>query len=58
MKASECSCGSYRFDFMFLSPTLQYLELLNSFIIELYGDALLACIILMLNHILMMMIRV
>jgi hypothetical protein len=32
---------------------------LDSFIIGLYGDALLACIILMLNHILMMiMIRV
>jgi hypothetical protein len=59
MKTSECSGGCYRFDLLFLSPTLEYSELLNSFIIELYDDALIDCIILMLNHILMMiMVRV
>jgi hypothetical protein len=59
MKASECSGGCYRFDLLFLSPTLSHSELLNFFTIELYDDALLDCIILMLNHILMMiMVRV
>jgi hypothetical protein len=59
MKASECSGGCYRFDLLFLSPTHYYLELLDSFVIELYDDALLDCVIVMLNHILMMiMVRV
>jgi hypothetical protein len=59
MKASECSGRCFRSDLLFLFPTLQYWEVLDSFIIGLYGDALLACIILMLNHVLMMiMIRV
>jgi hypothetical protein len=59
MKASECSGGCFRSDMLFLLPTLYYSEVLDSFIIGLYGDALLACTILMLIHILMMiMIRV
>jgi hypothetical protein len=58
MKASECSGGCYRFDLLF-HRLHSNSESSNSFIIELYGDALLDCIILMLNHILtMMMIRV
>jgi hypothetical protein len=60
MKASECSSGCCRCDLLFfyrLHSNIQ--KLWNSLIIELYGDALLACIIMMLNHILMMiMIRV
>jgi hypothetical protein len=54
MKANECSGGCFHSDLLFLLPTFEYSEVLDYFLIVLYGDALLACTILMLNHILMM----